>query len=53
MFSDEEFEIIFSVFETLNTEVEKEIKLKQKMALLKESMHISHEANEKLRKLID
>ena len=51
MFSDEEFQIIFSVFENLDTEVENEIRLKKKMALLSEQMHISKEANEKLRKI--
>lgn len=51
MFSDEEFQIIFSVFENLDTEVLNEIRLKKKMALLSEQMHISKEANEKLRKI--
>lgn len=49
MFSEEELQIMFSVFDGLNTEVEKEIKLKKKMSLLEEQMKISKEANEKLR----
>lgn len=51
MFSDEELQIIFSVFESLNTEVENELKLKKKMSLLCEELSISREANEKIRKI--
>lgn len=49
MFSEEELQIMFSVFKNLETEDEKEIKLKKKMSLLEEQMKISKEANEKLR----
>lgn len=51
MFSEEELQIMFRVFKNLESEEEKEIKLKKKMSLLEEQMKISKEANEKLREI--
>lgn len=53
MFTKEELEIIFRVFEELVTEDEKEILLKKKMSLLDEQRKIGDEANEKITKLQD
>lgn len=53
MFTKEELEIIFKVFEELETEDENEILLKKKMSLLDEQRKIGDEANEKITKLQD
>ena len=53
MFTKEELEIIFKVFEELSTLDEKEILLKKKMSLLDEQRKIGDEANEKITKLQD
>lgn len=53
MFTKEELEIIFKVFEELETEDDKEILLKKKMSLLDEQRKIGDEANEKITKLQD
>lgn len=53
MFTKEELEIIFRVFEELVTEDENEILLKKKMSLLDEQRKIGDEANEKITKLQD
>lgn len=53
MFSKEELEIVFGVFERLETEDEKELFLKKKMAILNEQRKIGDEANEKITKLQD
>lgn len=53
MFTKEELEIIFKVFEELNTTDDKEILLKKKMSLLDEQRKIGDEANEKITKLQD
>lgn len=53
MFTKEELEIIFKVFEELKTNDEKEILLKKKMSLLDEQRKIGDEANEKITKLQD
>lgn len=53
MFSKEELETVFGVFERLETEDEKELFLKKKMAILNEQRKIGDEANEKVTKLQD
>lgn len=53
MFTKEELEIIFKVFEELTTSDENEILLKKKMSLLDEQRKIGDEANEKITKLQD
>lgn len=53
MFTKEELEIIFKVFEELETEDEKRSLLKKKMSLLDEQRKIGDEANEKITKLQD
>ena len=53
MFTKEELEIIFKVFEELETTDDKEIVLKKKMSLLDEQRKIGDEANEKITKLQD
>lgn len=53
MFTKEELEIIFKVFEELATSDDKEILLKKKMSLLDEQRKIGDEANEKITKLQD
>lgn len=53
MFTKEELEIIFKVFDELETEDSKEILLKKKMSLLDEQRKIGDEANEKITKLQD
>lgn len=53
MFSKEELETVFRVFERLETEDEKELFLKKKMAILNEQRKIGDEANEKITKLQD
>lgn len=53
MFTKEELEIIFKVFEELTTTDDKEILLKKKMSLLDEQRKIGDEANEKITKLQD
>lgn len=53
MFSKEELETIFSVFENLETEDEKELFLKKKMSLLDEQRKIGDEANQKISELQD
>ena len=53
MFSKEELETVFGVFERLETEDKKELFLKKKMAILNEQRKIGDEANEKITKLQD
>ena len=53
MFTKEELEIIFKVFEELNTTDDKEILLKKKMSLLDEQRKIGDEANKKITELQD
>lgn len=53
MFTKEELEIIFRVFEELVTDNERWILLKKKMSLLDEQRKIGDEANEKITKLQD
>lgn len=53
MFTKEELEIIFRVFEDLTTLDEEEKLLQKKMHLLNEQRKIGDEANEKITKLQD
>lgn len=53
MFSKEELEIIFDVFENLETEKDDVKLLKEKMSLLNEQRKIGDEANQKITELQD